>query len=315
VSLSILQNASITKLVKANLTATLRHERIDPLYRSLAASVQANTLQNVFELTGGLGPLAVQASRSRAEDNLDDLPSVLKTFTRVTSVNASLPVGSVFSASKPSQWLPQVTWTLSSTHQFAEDVPTNSDFTETHAPDQVSDNQTIDAQWSIGKWKGGYRYNISDQDNRQVGRQKADLGALAHNVAAAYSPWSWADLGGTYSFEGSKNREFLQKNATRRIGTNIDVRATRDLSISTVFSRTWVRDYPLTNDAENDDLSVELSENFRLLRGVSDRPAGRVFIRYQRQSSIATPVIHALRQNSVSRDLWSLNGGVSLNAF
>ncbi len=315
VSLAILRDASLTKLIKANLTATLRHERIDPLYRSLAAAVQANILQNVFEIAGGLGPLALQASRARAEDNLDDLPSVLKTFTHVTSVNASLPVASLFSASKPSPWLPQVTWSLSSTHQFAKDVPTNSDFTETHAPDQVSDNQSVDAQWAIGKWKGAYRYNISDQDNRQIGREKADLGNLAHNVAAGYSPWSWADVGGTYSFEGSKNRELLQKNATRRFGANLDLRPTRKLALASVFSRTWIRDYPLTSDGENDDLSVELSENFRLLRSVTDRPSGRVFLRYQRQSGTTTPVIRALRQNSVTRDLWSLNTGVSLNAF
>jgi hypothetical protein len=230
-------------------------------------------------------------------------------------VNASLPVASLFSASKPSPYLPQVTWTLSSTHQFAKDVPTNSDFTETHAPDQMSDNQSVDAQWAMGKWKGGYRYNISDQDNRQLGREKADLGNLAHNLAASYSPWSWADIGGTYSFEGSRNRELQQKNATRRAGANLDIRATRNLSMSSVFSRTWVRDYPLTNDAENDDLSVELSESFRLLRGVAERPSGRLFIRYQRQASVNTPVVRALRQSSVSRDLWSLNSGVSLNAF
>lgn len=315
VSLAILRNASLTKLIKANLTATLRHERVDPLYRSLAAAVQANVLQNVLEVTGGLGPLAMQASRARAEDNLDDIPSILKTFTRVTSVNASLPVGSLFSASKPSPWLPQVTWTLSSTHQFAKDVPTNSDFTETHAPDQVSDNQSVDAQWAIGKWKGGYRYNISAQDNRQIGREKADLGNLAHSVAAGVSPWRWADFGASYSFEGSKNRELLQKNATRRFGANVDLRPTGRLALGTVFSRTWVRDYPLTSDAANDDLSIELSENFRLLRGTSDRPSGRLFLRYQRQSSTMTPVIRALRQNSTSRDIWALNSGVSLNAF
>jgi len=277
--------------------------------------VQANVLQNVFELTGGLGPLVMQASRARAEDNLDDLPSVLKTFTHVTSVNASLPVGSLFSASKPSPWLPQVTWTLSSTHQFAKDVPTNSDFTETHAPNQVSDNQSVDAQWAIGKWKAGYRYNISAQDNRQLGREKADLGNLAHNVAAGYSPWSWADAGATWSFEGSKNRELLQKNATRRFGATLDLRPTRNLGMAAVFSRTWIRDYPLTNDAASDDLSLELSENFRLLRGIAERPSGRVFLRYQRQSSITTPFISALRQNSTSRDVWALNSGVSLNAF
>ena len=314
-TLALLQNASLSKSVKVNLAATLRHERVDPLYRSLGAQVQANVLQNVLEMNGGIGPLALQASYARAEDNLDDVPSILKTFTHVTSINAVLPVGSVFSASKPSMWLPQITWALGRTHQFANDVPANSDFTETHAPDQISNNQSIDAQWSIGKWKAGYRYNISDQDNRQPGREKADLGALSHNLGAGVSLFSWIDVNTTYSFEGAKNHELLQKNATRRFGANVDLRPTRNIGVSSVFSRTWARDYPLTSDADTDDLSVEVSQNFRLLRARAERPSGRIFLRYQRQSSSATPFIDSLAQDAVSRRLWALNSGVSLNAF
>jgi hypothetical protein len=314
-SLALLRNTSLSKAIKVNLAATLRHERVDPLYRSLGAAVQANVLQNVLELTGGIGPLAVQASHARAEDNLDDIESVLKTFTHVTSLNAVLPVGSVFSASKPSPWLPQLTVSASSTHQFADDVPVNSDFTETHAPDQLSRNASADAQWAIGKWKAGYRYNISDQDNRQLGREKSDLGNLAHNVVAGISPLTWLDIGVSYAFEGANNRELSQKNTTRRFGANVDLRPTKNLGLSSVFSRTWARDYPLTNDSDNDDLSVELSQNIRFLRGRAERPSGRLFLRYQRQSASNTVVVNSVREDPVSHRLWALNSGVSLNAF
>jgi hypothetical protein len=315
VSLAVLRDLSLSKSVKANLTATLRHERIDPLYRSLAASVQPNMLQNVLELTAGLGPLAVQASRARSEDNLDNLASVLKTFTRVTSVNAVLPVGSIFSASNPTPWLPQLTWALSTTHQFANDVPLNSDFSETHAPNQVSRNQSVDAQWAIGKWKAGYRYNISAQDNRQAGRENADLNNLAHNVAAGVSPRSWLDVAASFAFEGARNKEVSQKNDTRRVGANLDIRPLRDVGITSVFSRTWTRDDPRTSETTNDDLSMELSQNFRLLRSAAERPSGRVFLRYQRQLASSTPFLNAVREASVSSRTWALNGGVSLNAF
>lgn len=314
-SLAIVRNASLSKSIKANLIATIRHERVDPLYRSLGASVQANTLQNVVELSGGLGPLALQASHARNEDNLDDLPSVLKTFTHLTSLNASLPTGSLFSLSRPSALLPQVTWALSTTHQFANDVPVNSDFTETHAPDQVSENQSVDAEWTIGNWRAGYRYNISSQDNRQVGREKADLDNLAHNVAAAFSPKTWMDLGATFAFEGAKNKEVSQESDTRRLGANLDLRATRDLALSGVFSRTWVSDDPRTSESRNDDLSVEVSRNFKLLRGTTDRPSGRLFLRYQRQSAHGTSFAASIPENAVSRQTWALNSGVSLNAF
>jgi hypothetical protein len=314
-SLAILRDAHLSKSVLANLRATLRHERVDPLYRSLAASVQANVLENVLELAGGVGPLALQASHARSEDNLDDLASVLKTFTHVTSMNASLPIGALISASKPSAWLPQLTWTLSTTHQFAKDVPENSDFTETHAPDQVSDNQSADLQWNIGRWRAGYRYNISTQDNRQVGREKSDLNNLAHNLAAAFSPRSWLDIGATFAFEGAKNKEFSQENETRRVGANLDLRPTRNLGLSAVYARTWTADDPRTSENADDDLSIELSQSLKLLRGIAERPSGRLFMRYQRQSAKSTAFLNSIREAPISRRTWALNSGVSINAF
>jgi hypothetical protein len=314
-SVALVRNARFSKTIGASLSATLRHERVDPLYKSLAASVQPNVLQNVLEITGALGPLAVQASQARGEDNLDDLKSVLKTFTHVSSLNASIPLGSLVSASKPASWLPQLTWAYGVTHQFANDVPVNSDFTETHAPDQVSATQSIDAQWAIGKWKAGYRYNTSSQDNRQVGREKADLDNLAHNIAASVSPLSWLDVGGSFAFEDAKNKELSQKNDTRRIGANIDLRPTRSLALSTVFSKTWLSDNPRTAESSNEDLSLELSHNFKLLRVRAERPAARVFMRYQRQLAASTPFVELIRGDRTTRELWALNSGVSLNAF
>ncbi|HUQ20510.1 MAG TPA: hypothetical protein VM099_12925 [Gemmatimonadaceae bacterium] len=312
-SIGLLRDLALSKSVKANLTATFRHERVDPLYRSLAAAVQANALQNVVELTGGLGPVAVQASHARSEDNLDDIATVLKTFTHVTALNVGVPVASLFHTKSP--LLPQLTYTLSRTRQFATDLPANSDFTETHVPDQVSANQSADLQWAIGKWKAAYRYNTSFQDNRQVGREKSDLRNLAHNISAGVSPMSWLDLGSTFSFEDAKNKELDQKNDTRRLGANVDVRATKDLALATVVSTTWLRDNPRTSESDNTELSAELSQNFRLMRARAERPAGRLFLRYQRQSANSVAIVNGVRGDPAPRMTWTLNSGVSLNAF
>ena len=78
------------------------------------------------------------------------LQTALKTLTHVSSANASLPIASLFGTSTPRPWLPQLTWTFSNTHQFGKELPTNSDFAETHVPDQVSEYQSADLQWSIG---------------------------------------------------------------------------------------------------------------------------------------------------------------------
>lgn len=314
-SVGLLRDVALSKSVKANLTATVRHERVEPLYRSLAAAVQANVLQNVLEITGGLGPIALQASHARSEDNLDDIATVLKTFTHVSALNVGVPVGSLFRASAPSPFLPQLTYTLSRTRQFAKDLPTNSDFTDTHVPDQVSDNQSVDVQWTIGKWRAGYRYNLSSQDNRQIGREKSDLRNLAHNVAAAVSPLTWMDLGATFAFEDANNKEFSQKNDTRRVGGNVDIRATKDLALSSAVSKTWLRDDPRTSESDNTEMSAEVSQNFRILRRHAERPAGRVFFRYLRQSANNLSIVNGVRGDPAARLNWSLNSGVSLNAF
>src|SRR5687768_9964735 len=315
-SIGLLRDVALSKNVKVNLTAIARHERVDPLYRSLAAAVQANAMQNVLELNGGLGPVAVQASHARSEDNLDDLVTLLKTFTHATSLNVGVPMGSLFRAAKPSPFLPQLTYTLSRTRQFATDLPTNSDFAETHVPDQVSDNQSADLQWTMGKWRTGYRYNVSSQDNRQIGREKSDLRNLAHNVSAAVSPMTRLDLGATFAFENANNKEFSQKNDTRRIGANIDFRATKDLALSSAVSTTWLSDNPRTSESDNTEMSTELSQNFRLLRSRAERPSGRVFLRYQRQSANSISILDGVRGGEpTSRMNWSLNSGVSLNAF
>jgi hypothetical protein len=314
-SVGLLRDVALSKTIKANLTAIIRHERVDPLYRSLAAAVQANALQNVLELNGGVGPIALQASHARSEDNLDDLATVLKTFTHASSLNVGVPVGSLFRQSHPSPLLPQLTYTLSRTRQFATDLPLNSDFTETHVPDQVSANHSADLQWTIGKWRAGYRYNVSSQDNRQIGREKSDLRNLAHNVSAAVSPMTRLDLGATFSFEDANNKEFSQKNDTRRVGANLDFRATKDVALSSAISTTWLRDNPRTSESDNTEISAELSQNFRLLRSTSERPAGRVFLRYQRQSANSVPIVDGIRANPAYRINWTLNSGVSLNAF
>ena len=310
-----LRELAITSALKANLTAAYRHERVDPLYRSIATNVQANLLQNVFELNGGIGPIALQASHTRAEDNLDDLASVLTTLTRLNVVNVGVPLGSLLRPSKPLMWLPGLTYSLSRTHQFGEKVPINSDFAETHVPDQVSTNQSFDFQWQQSKWRAGYRYNLSAQDNRQIGRERADLDNLAHTINGGFSPLSWLDVGAAIAFEGADNKELDQSNSTRRLGMNLDVRPTRNLSLAGALSSTWAHDEPRTSERDDTELSLEVSQNFRLLRRRRELPSGRVFLRFFQQAGSATVFADGSSGNSESRRIWALNSGVSFNAF
>jgi len=89
----------------------------------------------------------------------------------------------------------------------------------------------------------------------------------------------------------------------------------RNLGFSGVYSRTWASDDPRTSESATDDITFELSQNFKLLARRAERPSGRVFMRYMRQVISSTPFTNSIRGSGSSRETWILNSGVSLNAF
>ena len=66
-------------------------------------------------------------------------------------------------------WLPRLGLTLDRTHQFGAFLPTNGAFRPDLIPDQLSLNYNLSADWQFTKWRLGYRFNRSSQDNRQPG--------------------------------------------------------------------------------------------------------------------------------------------------
>ena len=77
----LLQNASIGGLFTSTLSAVYRRERVDPMYRTVAAQTQADRLQDSYELSGNIGVLNLQLSQNRYHDNLDDISSILERST------------------------------------------------------------------------------------------------------------------------------------------------------------------------------------------------------------------------------------------
>jgi hypothetical protein len=86
----VFRDANITPLLPARLNVAFRHERVDPLYRAVGVSARPDILQNVFEAHGAVGPLQCDVTHLQSEDNLADVPSVLKTITRQFGGNARL---------------------------------------------------------------------------------------------------------------------------------------------------------------------------------------------------------------------------------
>jgi hypothetical protein len=315
----LLQSATLANLFATTLNAGYRHERVDPLYRSVAASVQGDRLQHTGDLGGNIGVLSFQLSHGRGSDNLDRLASVLTTRTRTSAANATLPTAGLFRVRRhPARW-PQLGYALMRTHQFGVGVPVDGDFSATHVPDQMSVVHDATAAWQGEKWRLHYRFNQSDQDNRQVGRERSDLAGTSHTASAGLTIRSNLDLSIDASDERQSNRELAQRTTVRRLGGTVNWRATA-LTTLTAFASTSVSsDAPSTSDADNSEVRFELARGFDLWRNPGGGGTrGQLFLRYASQSSslhqrsLEAPVVPPIR---TMRAAWTLSSGASLRVF
>lgn len=293
-----------------SLSAAFRHERVEPLFGSLQSFVRADVLQNTVDANGTLGPVAIQASAAWSNDNLADVPSVLKTFTRAQQVNVALPLASVVRGDG-AKGLPAITYALNRTHQYGGALPGNSDFEASHVPDQVSTNQTVGAEWQLATWRAGYRLNRSFQDNRQPGRALADLANLTHNVSLGVSAGVRADLGVELAYEGAENREQSRIDATRRVAVNASLRPTTLSTVTALVSRTTLGNDVDTGAHRSTDISLQATQTIPFRRP-SGKPSAQVFVRYARMSLwLLAPDTGRVDE----RRLWTINTGVTLSVF
>ena len=315
----LLQAAALPKLFSTTLAAGYRHERVDPLYRSVAASVQADRLQHAFDLTGNVGALSMQLAHSRGNDNLDRLASVLTTRTRTSSAVTSLPTAGLFRVRHRAELWPQLGYGLTRTHQFGAGVPINSDFSATHVPDQMNVVHDATVAWQGQQWRFQYRYNRSEQDNRQVGRDRADLEGTSSTASLGLTPRASVDLSVDLSDERQSNHELAQRSRVRRLGGTVNWRATA-LTTLTAFGSTSVSaNEPSTNHADDGEVRFELAQGFNLWRSAGGAGTrGQLFVRYANQSStlrqlsLESPNLPPVRTVHAA---WTLSSGASLRLF
>jgi hypothetical protein len=294
-----------------SLALTLRHERVDPLYRSVAVpQTRADFEQNGLQVTATVGVLNAQVTHDRGRDNLEGIPTILTTLSRSTALNFSLPLGSL-SGPKPQSWLPMLSYGLARIHQFGDSVPTLGGFTPTFVPDQVSTNHTLSLAWQATRWRVLYQLNRSSQDNRQEGRERSDLTNLTNNLSVGVSPASTLDLSLDAALERAENREFSQRNSTWRLGTLMTWRFSRTSALVASVSRTRTVDDPRTAEQSNTEFRFEVSQRLSLFRAGSARSQAQLFLRYARVvgDRVVPPGASDLRRN------WSLSTGFTLSAF
>lgn len=298
-SLALGQNRSV------RLSLGYRHERVAPQYRSLGAFAQADRLQDQVSAQANLAGIGVQVGHARTRDNLDDVPSILTTDTRRTDTNVSLPVAAFLGVQTPLLPSLQVQWNR--TQQAGRGIPVNGGFSESHVPDQVSTVRAASANWNAGPLGFGLRWNRSDQDNRQVGREAADFRSDVRAVDARFA-WRRLQVNADVGLEAATSFERDERRETTRYGLGASVQISARTSLTLRLARTSDVVGALPGFRKNRSVDGQLSSVIPGLTGFD----GQWFLRFSHNRFEVDDPAFGL---SDDRRLWTLDSGMNLTFF
>ncbi len=267
--------------VVTSLQLAARHQRTDPLYRSVAAFLQADQKQDALDATAAFGPVQWQGSVSQGRDNLAKLANLLTTRSRTRSTSATVPVATVFG--RPTAWwLPTVTASWQGSGQIGDPPPDSAGFrSPVQRPDQWNTNGMLSAAWQREWLQVAWRLNRSVVDNRQERRASSDFRSMvqAITISAAPSPkWS---LGLDLSDERQHAVETQTHAHSRRVALQGDWRPFTSTALNGAWSTILSDDRAATRRGRNDEFRAELSQVLRLRRSPT-APELRVFARVAR---------------------------------
>jgi hypothetical protein len=323
VGYDVLRDRKVMESKKANLTVNVRHEQVAPLFRSVAADTQANKFQNQIEVIGSLGEFTLTASNFRFHDNLDNLPSVLKAFTRRQNLLIGAPLASLSrNPEKPSRWLPTLSYGFDRTHQFALALPSNAEFKPSQLPNQISTNHTFSSDWQTEHWRFGYRFNHSLQRNRAEGVPiPATLANAVHGVSIGWKVTRSLDVSFEVSREqlrsldGNANKDTERHDRTLRYGGTFAWRITQHSAFTFNLNDTLGRsfgDLSLSSNSRNLGYDAQWSHSFARESGRLSKVKAQFYIRYANQYARSLDVLFGLN-NLTRSQAW--NTGLNFTFF
>lgn len=310
------QGRTLPRLGAMHAAVSLRHERVDPLYRSVVAPVQADRQQDGGDLTLTVGALSGQLTLNRSRDNLAELSGFMTTRDRVRTTNIAAPIARLLGVTRRAAWFPTLSWSTNHTHQAGDGVPEGGVFTTDQVPDQVSRNHELGAQWELGTWRVGVRSNRAHQDNRQVGRAAADFASGSDAMSIGSSFGSSADLAIDLGNDFQESLERAERNTTRRVTLNANLRHSHSTSVMVAFS--LLRTTPPTGPVTlNTDQRVEITQPITAFKDASGGARGQLFLRFGRTTA---RVPDFARQEDDPRAVqqqrhWIVSSGLNLRVF
>lgn len=311
----ILKELELTANRKLNLTFNFRHENVDPLFRSLAASTQADKINNQFELIASIGEINLQLSHLRFNDNLNNVPSILKSLTRAQRLAFGAPLVAIFGKpEKPNPFLPRLAYSFDRLHQFGAAIPINGgfEFAPEAIPDFLGTNQSFTADWQFEKLRIGYRANHSLQNNRQQGREFADTFTFTNAVAVQTGLTKSMDLNVEFSGDNISTKESARTDRLLRLATGINWRVTARNAVAANLATTFAGDVARTVRNRNAEFDLQWSYQFTLGKERFKKLQGQSFVRYANRYASSRDNLFFL--NNLTR-AQTLNIGLSFTFF
>lgn len=315
VNAGLLQDYKAFGSVPVTLNLGLRHERVDPLYRSVAAMIQSDIERDGFDLGGNVDVVNVQLSAGRTDDNLDAIASLMTNRTRQAAATLAAPLAALFRDTTHAQWLPTVSYAVQQMHQFGAGIPTGGTFTASDVPDQVTVVQDASAQWQVKQWQLGYRVNLSNQDNRAPGHETADFAAQTHALSIGTSVGTTLTLGLDLGLERQENKQLAQVSHVQRVSVTGNWRMTPVTTFdgSVTFSRT--QDPGAGSDTHVSSVQAGIARGFNLWRNTEDTPRGQLFLRFSRYTNDIYNLAASFAPPTQSNGTWNVASGITLRLF
>jgi hypothetical protein len=283
ISYDVLRGVSLTKSRQLNLTIAVRHERVDPLFKSLGASATADKRQNEVQLSGSIGEITFQARHTRFNDNLGHITSILQSLTRLTQFSVALPAAALWGGtSSTSNFLPRLSYSRSDTHQFGASIPVNGGFQTDpgSVPNQFSTDQTFSADWQFQKLNLGSSYNRSFTNNQQLGRERSDLLNQTMGVRAGFNPNSKLNLNLELTRDSANDLEAAKLSRTWRLGPTASWNVNKHMTWTAGLSNTIAGDRAQTNGSRNTEFDTQFSYRYGIERGGLKKVQAQMFVRY-----------------------------------
>lgn len=314
-SYQILKDVKLTKTKNLNLTVGFRYEYVEPLYKSLGASASADKFTHDYTLDGSIGELTFQYGHGRANDNLRNIPSILKSLTRSNKFSLAFPLAAfIGKADKPSPFLPRIGYSIDRTNNFGAGIPVGGGFEIDIAtiPDLLNTNQTFSSAWQFKKFTFEYTYNRSFADNRQRENEDKDQLGWIHGFTVGINPLQILTFNVGFTFDSQRNFELDQVNQTKNLTFGANWQPFKGATFSGNFSQALTGDKSRTNRNRNINYDVQFSYNFGVEKSRFRKFGTQMFVRFADTFARQRDFVNDLNNRTQTR---IMTAGMTFNFF